>query len=107
MAESKNTATDKNAPVPASNDPMADEKHVAKAAAGTVDPNAGRQAKAVSEIRAEEAQLEQFGAQQTAAEQKAENAKIKLVSPAKGGVAYGATGAPIQEGGSGVHGGVI
>jgi hypothetical protein len=100
MAESKTVDQASNV--------QADEKHVAKAEPGTVDPNAGKAKRAVSEIRAEQAHGDYFGDKQlTAAEQRAENAKIKLVSPEKGGVATGSTGAPIQEGGSGVHGGVI
>lgn len=107
MAESKSTATSANVPTEQATDVQADERHVAKATPGTVDPNAGKAGPSVSERRRDEAQLSQFGKQQTAAEQKEQNSKIKLVSPEKGGVATGATGAPIQEGGSGVHGGVI
>jgi hypothetical protein len=87
---------------------QAEEAHVSKAEPGTVDPNAGRAYEAVSDVRRREAQEAQFGKEQlTAEEQREANSKIKLVSPEKGGVTFGATGAPIQEGGSGVHGGVI
>jgi hypothetical protein len=114
MAESRTTTTTKtttskqqDAIVDQANDVQADERHVASVSGSNVDVNAGKQAGAVSERRAAEAQYAQFGDQVSAADQKAENAKIKLVTPEKGGVATGATGAPIQEGGSGVHGGVI
>jgi hypothetical protein len=107
MAVNKNTTTDKTAAVDPANDVQADESHVASASGSNVDINAGRKTQAVSEVRAAEAQQAQFGAVLTADEQKEANSKIKLVTPEKGGVARGANGAPIQEGGSGVHGGVI
>jgi hypothetical protein len=86
---------------------QADEQHVSSASGSNVDINAGKAYQAVSDQRREEAQAE-FGEDAlSAAEQKERNSKIKLVTPDKGGVTFGATGAPIQEGGSGVHGGVI
>lgn len=112
MAETGTKATEQKGAENKAADPQtgppiqAEEKHVSSASGSNVDINAGKQAPSVSEARAAEAQKE-FGAQLTAAEQKAENSKLKLVTPEKGGVATGATGAPIQEGGSGVHGGVI
>jgi hypothetical protein len=56
MAESKTVDQASNV--------QADEKHVAKAEPGTVDPNAGKAKRAVSELRAEQAQVDYFGDKQ-------------------------------------------
>lgn len=64
--------------------------------------------KAASVKRSEEAHDDYFGPDHlTAEEQRAENRKLKEAKPDKGGWVEGSTGAPINEGGSGVFGGVI
>lgn len=62
----------------------------------------------VSEKRREEAQAEWGPDALSVERQKAENAKIKIGEGVeKGGFARGATGALINEGGSGADGGVV
>lgn len=63
---------------------------------------------AVSEKRREEAQAEWGDDALSVERQKEENSKIKIGEGVeKGGIATGANGAPIQEGGSGADGGVV